>query len=271
MGVTIGSALIRCGHDVRWVESGRSRATAERAQGAGFVSSASLKPVIDGADVVFSVCPPSSACDVADEVAALGFSGIYVDANAVAPQTAQRVSDRIVGAGGHYVDGGIVGPPAHRAGSTRLYLSGPQAPEICAAMRDEILEVIDAGEGACSASSIKMCYAAYTKGSSALLLAVRALARALDVEDSLLGEWDRSQKGLSDRAQATARGTAPKAWRFTGEMNEIARTFASAGLPDGFHQAAEEIYERMASLKTEEDADLEQVLVALLAQPTRSD
>jgi hypothetical protein len=109
-----------------------------------------------------------------------------------------------------------------------------------------------------------MCYAAYTKGSSAVILAIRALAASQGVEDALLSEWDISQPGLAARSDAAARGTSRKAWRFEGEMQEIASTFADAGLPSGFHEAASDIYRRMRELKTVEDADIQCVIEKLL-------
>jgi len=120
--------------------------------------------------------------------------------------------------------------------------------------------------GAGAASAVKMCYAAYTKGSSALVLAIRALAEDNGVTETLLAEWDISQKGLRDSSERSALGTSPKAWRFAGEMREIATTFDAAGLPNGFHLAAAEIYERMAHFKNDDPARLEQVIEALLTK-----
>jgi hypothetical protein len=97
---------------------------------------------------------------------------------------------------------------------------------------------------ATAASAVKMAYAAWTKGSSALLLGVRALARAEGVEDALLAEWALSQPRLADQFERSARAAVTKGWRWVGEMEEIAQTMADAGLPDGFHQAAAEIYRR---------------------------
>ena len=124
--------------------------------------------------------------------------------------------------------------------------------------------VISGGAGA--ASALKMCYAAYTKGSGALLLAIRAVAQAEGVADALLDEWEISQQGLGERSELAAMGAGAKAWRFVGEMREIARTFRSAGLPGEFHDGAAEIYHRMAALRTA-DATLNEVL-ALLGDAT---
>jgi hypothetical protein len=95
-----------------------------------------------------------------------------------------------------------------------------------------------------AASAVKMAYASWTKGSAALLLAARALARAEGVEDTLLAEWDISQPGLTERSARAAGSAAAKGWRWVAEMEEIAAAIAAAGLPDGFHLAAAEIYRR---------------------------
>ena len=260
MGVTVGRTLAAGGHSVRWVAAGRSPATVERAAVAGLVTCADLAGALDGADAVISVCPPDQAETIAEAVADAGFPGLYLDANAVAPDTARRLEALL---GARLVDGGIIGPPAERAGTTRLYLSGGPAGTAAAWFGAGPLEAValaDRPVGA--ASALKMCYAAYTKGSAALLLAVRALARAEDVDDGLLEEWALSQPGLAERSAAAARGTAPKAWRFVGEMAEIAATFEGADLPRGFHEAAGETFARLAGLK-DRDAGLDEVLARL--------
>ena len=130
------------------------------------------------------------------------------------------------------------------------------------------VETAVVGTGLAQASALKMCYAAYTKGSSALLLAIRALAEAEGVTDGVLGEWQRSQPGLPERSEAAARGSSKKAWRFVGEMDEIARSFEGASLPGGFHEAAAEVYRRMADLKDVEHPTLALVLERLLDSKT---
>ena len=109
------------------------------------------------------------------------------------------------------------------------------------------VRLVDGGAG--RASAVKMCFAAWTKGTSALLLAVRTLADAAGVDESLLAEWATSMSGLDDRSRSIAAGVGPKAWRFEGEMHQIANSFDDAGLPPGFHLAAAELYSRMADLK----------------------
>ncbi len=228
MGAAVGALLVAAGHTVLWLPAGRSEATAARAQAAGLTPAAAL----DAAEVVLSICPPHAALGVARP------GGLFVDANAISPATALQVGAKA----GEWVDGGIVGPPPVTPGTTRLYLAGERAPEIAALFAPTALEpvVLDAPPPA--ASALKMAYAAWTKGGAALLLALRATARASGVEDALLAEWARSQPGLQARSEAAAESAAAKGWRWIGEMEEIAATFAAAGQPAGFHAAAAEVY-----------------------------
>src|SRR3954447_4547101 len=125
MGAALGARLHERGHDVLWVGDRRSAATRERAEAAGLRDAGTLAALRDAADLVLSVCPPHAALDVARAVA--GYRVVFVDANAIAPATVRAVRRVVEDAGGRLVDGGIVGPPPTREGTTRLYLSGAEA------------------------------------------------------------------------------------------------------------------------------------------------
>ena len=258
MGATVAAA---CSGTVLWASDGRSEATCKRAADAGLTDAGDIESVVTAADVVISVCPPHGALGLADTVADAGFEGCYVDANAVSPATARKIASRF----DSFVDGGLIGPPAIRPGTTRLYLSGSDAARVAARFEGSMLEprVLDGG-GPGTASALKMAYASWTKGTSALLAAVAALAAAEGVADDLLTEWDLSLPGVAERLAGTAGEVAPKAWRWMGEMDEIAATFAQAGLPDGFHRAAGEVYRRLGSFKDSPGATVEEMLEALL-------
>ncbi len=198
-----------------------------------------LAEIVTRSDVIISVCPPHAARDVARQVA--GFRGLYLDANAISPATAGEVAAIVAAGGAGFADGGIIGPPPAAPGLTRLYLSGPRAAEVQALFGGTDVDArVVPPPG--SASAVKMAYASWTKGSAALLLAARALARAEGVEPVLLEEWGISQPGLERRSAAATGSATAKGWRWVAEMEEIAATMAAAGLPDGFHQAAAEIY-----------------------------
>ena len=256
MGASLAAS---CSGRMVWCGAGRSTATRERAAAAGIEDLGSLAELATTADVIVSVCPPGSAVDVADEVRAAGFAGIYVDVNAIAPASARRIGERF----DRFVDGGVVGPPVEAAGTTRLYLSGAAAADVASLWEGSALEVrlVEGGPGA--ASAVKACFAAWTKGTAALLLAIRALARAEAVEPALLAEWATSLPALAAQSERTARANAPKAWRFAGEMDEIAAAFAAHDLPVGFSHAAAELYERLAGYKDREDVTLDEVLAQL--------
>jgi 3-hydroxyisobutyrate dehydrogenase-like beta-hydroxyacid dehydrogenase len=248
MGAAVGGCLVTAGHTVLWDPDGRSRATTGRALAAELTGTG-LDSVVSRSSVIFSVCPPHAALDVARHVAAAGFGGVYVDANAISVATAARVASAVTAAGAAYVDGGIIGPPPENTGRTRLYLCGERAAEVRALFTRSALDARIA-EGAhgepYAASAVKMAYAAWTKGTGALLLACRALARAGGVERTLLEEWGLSQPALRAQSERSAGAAAAKGWRWVAEMEEIAASMAAAGLPPGFHQAAAEIFDRAA-------------------------
>ena len=242
MGAAVAAALRLRGHDVVWASEGRSAATAARASTAGLRDVGSAEAMAAACDVVISVCPPGAAAGVA--VAMGGFAGTYVDANAVSPTTARAIGAIVEAAGATFVDGGIVGSPPREPGTTRLYLSGPSAAEVAALFAGTVLETPVVSERIGDASAVKMTYAAWTKGTAALVLAVRETARAEGVEEALVAEWARSLPDLADEHARAMRSAATKGWRWVAEMEEIAATFAATGQPDGFHRAAAEIYRR---------------------------
>jgi 3-hydroxyisobutyrate dehydrogenase-like beta-hydroxyacid dehydrogenase len=263
MGSMVGAAVRSGGSRVLWAGEGRSAATRKRASDAGLEDVGSVTALVRASDVILSVCPPHAAADVATQVAALRFAGTYVDGNAVSPATAREIGGIVEKVGATFVDGGIIGPPPVKPGSTRFYVSGAGAERIAALLTAGPLQSIVVPGDSGAASAVKMAYASWTKGSAALLLAVCAMASAEGVEDSLVREWKISQPELSARAESAAKSNAKKAWRFIGEMEEIAATFAAAGLPDAFHQGAAEIYRRMEVYKEGPAPSFAEVLRAL--------
>ncbi len=263
MGAAIGRAARERGARVLWVAAARGEATRQRAEAAGLESAGSLREALGAATVTLSVCPPHAALDVAASVAALGYRGTYVDANAVSPATVRRIAAIVEAAGASLVDGGIVGPPPGSGAESRLYLCGRHAERIAALFVGGPLApvVLDAPIGA--ASALKACYAAWTKGTAAMLASIRALAEHEGIAGALAEEWRRSQPdlfGRLDRAVANTR----KGWRWVGEMEEIAATFAAANLPAGFHSASAEVFRRLEPFKDHGGVTLQDVVGALL-------
>jgi 3-hydroxyisobutyrate dehydrogenase-like beta-hydroxyacid dehydrogenase len=249
MGSTIGACAAAGGARVLWVSAERSAATRARAERRGLIAYASLAEALAQSEIVLSVCPPEFAVETAQSVAALKFRGVYVDANAVSRATAEEIGRIVTAAGADFVDGGIIGAPVERAGTTRLYLSGPRATEIVELFTGSMLDARAIGTAPGAASALKVAYAAWTKCTDILVLAIRAFAAREGIDQALLEEWAISQPALEKKCERAAAVAAPKAWRFVGEMREISEAFQAAGLPGGFHLAAAEICERLAGFK----------------------
>jgi len=248
MGAAVGAVLRGHGHRVLWASAWRSRETRSRAEAAGLGDAGSLEELVRRSEIILSVCPPHAALEVAGSVA--GFRGLFVDANAIAPATAREVEGVVVAGGGDCVDGGIVGPPPREDGTTRLYLSGPAAESVAALFAGSLLDARVVSGEVGTASALKMAYAAWTKGTAALLLAIGELARAEGVEQALQEEWRLSLPDLPERSERAARSARAKGWRWVAEMEEIASTFDAAGLPPGFHRAAAEVFRSSAEART---------------------
>jgi 3-hydroxyisobutyrate dehydrogenase-like beta-hydroxyacid dehydrogenase len=249
MGSTIGAAAAASGARVVWASEQRSKASRDRAKQAGLIDVENLANALHESDIVLSICPPHAAVEVAEIVAQHNFKGIYVDANAISRATAVQVGEIVSRTGASFVDGGIIGAPVKKAGTTRLYLSGVHAPEIAELFSASMLDARAIGPEPGAASALKVAYAAWTKCTDTLLLAIRVFAAHEGVDQALLQEWGISQPELERRCQRAAAVAVPKMWRYVGEMEEIAATFKAAGLPAGFHLAAAEICQRLTPFK----------------------
>jgi 3-hydroxyisobutyrate dehydrogenase-like beta-hydroxyacid dehydrogenase len=175
----------------------------------------------------------------------------------------QRIGQAMAQAGIEFVDGSIVGGPAWEPGQTWLYLTGGEAQRAADCFSAGPLETCVIGEEIGKAAALKMCFAAYTKGSTALLCAILAAAEELGVRQELEAQWSRGGSDFAQQTQERVRRVTAKAWRFAGEMEEISATFQEAGLPRGFHAAAADVYRRIAHFKGAETPSLDEVLEAL--------
>jgi 3-hydroxyisobutyrate dehydrogenase-like beta-hydroxyacid dehydrogenase len=252
MGVSIGASAQNSDCQVIWASHGRSLVTRARANSQGFEDAGSLADLCQTCKVIISVCPPHFAASLAQEVIEFGFQGLYIDANAISPDHVLKIERSMCSHGILFVDGGIIGGPAWKPGETVLYLSGQDADLAANLFKNGPLATKILGEHVGMASALKLCYASYTKGITALLCASLAAAEQFGVRKAYQEQWVLENNELAVNAEKRLRGVTLKAWRFSGEMNEIAEMFAAAGLPVGFHQASGEIFERMAKYK---DAD----------------
>jgi 3-hydroxyisobutyrate dehydrogenase-like beta-hydroxyacid dehydrogenase len=265
MGVSLAVTAKNTGHTAYWVSEGRSSDTYERAAKNGLIETQTVQELCDRCSVIICVCPPHAATAVAEQVLATSFKGLYADVNAISPQRAKRIGQLMRDASVEFVDGGIIGGPAWKPGTTWLYLSGRAAFQISACFADGPLATEIIGDDIGKASALKMCFAANSKGTVALLCAIVAAAEKMGVRKELEKQWSRNGSEYAQNALSNISSVTAKAWRFSGEMEEIASTLEAVGLPGGFHLAACDIYTRISRFK---DADMippvEEVLDALL-------
>ena len=265
MGISIAVSAQNSGNTLCWVSSGRSAATRARAEKYALQDLDTLNNLCAQCDAILSVCPPHAAEELAHQVIACGFTGLYLDANAISPRRVYQIAQAMSSSGASYVDGGIIGGPAWKPNSTWLYLSGPRAQEAAEFFSAGPLVPHVLGDEVGKSSALKMCFSAYSKGTTALLAAVLAAAESLGIQDDLNRQWSHGNPNFPANTAERVRGVTAKAWRFSGEMEEIAVTFQDAGLPGDFHIAAAEIYSRLARFKDAPQLPpLEDVLAAVL-------
>jgi 3-hydroxyisobutyrate dehydrogenase-like beta-hydroxyacid dehydrogenase len=223
--------------------SERSRALAREA---GLTDVGTVARLVAQCDVVLSVMNPGAALDFAREAAdALRASGrqtLIVDCNAIAPDTVHEIAGVVQGAGGRFLDAGIIGPPPRGKAKTNLYVSGPGAADL-EQLAGPQLVVHVVSERIADASALKMCYGALNKGTQALWLEVLLAAQRLGVDGLLDQQLQQShQADLYKWALGQFPQMPPKAYRWVPEMLEISKTLGASGITPKVFQGAAEIY-----------------------------
>lgn len=245
MGHAIGRLLHDNGFSVLTCLHGRSERTRALAVQAGIVDTQSLDDLVLQSDVLLCVLVPSRAGAVADEIAdairRTGADLLYVDCNAVSPATVRRIGDTILAAGARFADAGIVGPPPREPGTTRFYASGPGAREF-AELRSGGLDVRVIGDEIGQASGLKMCYAAMTKGLIALGAELLVAAQLMSLDGALRDEQRESMPEVLGWLERSLPTMPPKAYRWVGEMEEIAATFQDLGMTPKILTGAADVY-----------------------------
>ena len=263
MGHAIGRELLTAGYRVVTTLEGRSAHSQELARRAGITDAGDLDQAIAAADIVLSIMPPAAAPEFAKAVTAVlerSPKPIYfADCNAIAPEVSRGIGVTVAAAGAHYLDVGIIGLPPKSGRCPRFYASGEYAP-VLEPLAGAAFDLKLMGDEVGRASAIKMCYAALTKGTWTLQTAVLLAGQALGVDRELWAEFETSQADDLARMRARIPWLAADSQRWIGEMEQIAATFRSAGVTDGFHQGAASIFQMLANspLSTETRANADQ-------------
>jgi 3-hydroxyisobutyrate dehydrogenase-like beta-hydroxyacid dehydrogenase len=248
MGASIGAQLVATNHEVLWWPPGRGQATSKRAGQAGLRAS-TVREDWQSADYIVSICPPDAAESVTQFVLDLEYRGTFVEANAISPMRSIALAHRLHAAGIRCLDASVIGGPVWPG-------QGPSISTIaCAGHGAEAFASLFASSGfdarvvsdqVGDASSLKMVFAALTKGSTALIAEILHVAEQLGVRSELETLW--GEKATATRHQQVITNAA-KAWRFAGEMDEISETFAQVGAQSGFHQSAAHVFRRLQAHK----------------------
>lgn len=248
MGHTVGAVLREHGLRILTCLDGRSERTRALAAEADFEDVPTVEDLVIAADIVLCILVPAEAMGVAQRAASAirttGADVLYADCNAIAPQTVGAIGATITGAGGRFADVGIIGGPPKQPG-TRFYTSGPGAADF-AALSDYGLDVRTLSEEIGQASGLKMCYGALTKGLQALGVELLVAAKLMGLDEPLRAEQEQSTPDVLNWLQRAVPTMPPKAYRWVGEMEEIAATFANLGMTPSIFQGAADLYRFIA-------------------------
>ncbi|MER7662813.1 DUF1932 domain-containing protein [Streptomyces sp. NPDC096193] len=245
MGAAMAAQARLSGAEVLWCPTGRSSATRNRALRYGLSAASELRELVDTADVILSICPPAHAEDIAVEVAAQGFAGIYVDGNAISPGTMARVCAIAARGGATVVDGSIIGSPPSDSKSPRLYLSGPEdaLASVASLFTGSAVHAHALSGGIGRASALKLSYSSYQKTSRVLAAVSYALASDYGVEEELFHiAQGRTTSYLADTDYIPK--VAARSWRWGPEMLEVADALRESGLPACLAEASAAIMSR---------------------------
>lgn len=268
MGVAIAGQIRRSGVRVLWCRTGRSPRTAERAAGAGLESVETLPGLLSKADIMFSICPPEFAEDVAADVAEHGYTGLYVDANAISPQRCKRITHCLTKVGARVLDGAIIGPPPTDTRAARLYLAGDNtdAARVAELFSGTTVDALRVDGPIGTASALKMAYASYQKATRTLAAVAHALATSHGVTEHLLTEAARSSRSpLAEPDYLPS--VAARAWRWKPEMQEIADALAAEALPPDLALATAAVLTRWSADKDAWNLPLDAALGRLRTEP----
>jgi L-threonate 2-dehydrogenase len=254
MGSAVGRRLAEHGVRIVTVLAGRSAGSIARAERAGFTAVAGFEQLAAAADIILSIVPPGEAVGLAKQMApVLGRAArkpLYVDCNAVSPETASRIGEVLAATGCAYVDAGIIGPPPSASSRTVFYAAGDAAPKLQRLNQLGLsLRVLDAPIGA--ASALKMSYAGITKGLTGIGAAMMLGATRSGADAALAQELAESQPQLLAWLTRQVPSMYPKAYRWVAEMEEIAAFAAADTAAPEIYQGLARLYQRLATAAAE--------------------
>ncbi|MET9646194.1 NAD(P)-dependent oxidoreductase [Streptomyces syringium] len=263
MGAAIAACAATNAAAVLWCAEGRSPASTARAEQFGLTAVPTLQELLDRSDMAISLCPPAAAEDLARNVAARRFNGVYVEANAINPERSVRIAG-LLGPAATVVDGGVVGSPPVRGKTPTLYLSGPPAATawVEEAFADTAVRTKVLGTEIGQASALKLAYASFQKTSRVLVALAIGVAREHGVDQELVEVASRRTDSYLSEPEYIAKAAA-RAWRWGPELEEAADMLTAAGLPPEMLHAAASTLARWDDAKDDGELTLTDALERL--------
>jgi 3-hydroxyisobutyrate dehydrogenase-like beta-hydroxyacid dehydrogenase len=250
MGQGVAMQLKKKGFDVCTALDKRSERSRKMAAEAGLTDVGSIARLVAEADLVMSVMNPGAALEFAREAAEAirdqSHKPVFIDCNAVSPDTMREIDAALRAAGSRCLDGGLIGPPPRGNAKVNLYVSGPGVADL-EQIANEQLKVHVMSERLGDASAIKMCYSAFNKGTQGLALETLMAAQRLGVYEALEKQILSSRSDMYNSFLNAFPQLPPKAYRWVPEMHEIARTFAGVGMTPRIFQGEADMFELVAA------------------------
>jgi len=245
MGHGCGKVFLENNFRVVSALNGRSNRTKKLSETAGIEDVASIENIVNYSDIILSILPPEKAYEQAVQVNKVILKSqkpiTYVDCNAISPETVKKINQEISSEFCNFIDAGIIGlNPIVEKGQTRFYVSGPNTDPIMMLNNKGII-IKDLGKEIGKASAMKMVYASATKGTFALHAAVLTTAHKLGLSNDYFTELEYSKPDILSAMERMVPRIPLDAARWEGEMHEIAKTFADAGVTSKFHEGSAEI------------------------------
>ena len=268
MGAAVARRLVENGVRVLTSLTGRSAASEARAGAAGMT--AVELGQLASAQIVLSILPPAHALVFAGEIAPVlaGSASaaepgrvnkpVFVDCNAVSPDTVREIAAVFAGVGVACVDGSIIGlPPRQGQPSPHFYIAGAAwdtARVLPLAEYGLDVRVLDGPVGA--ASALKMCYAGINKGVAAIASAMILAAARSGASAALYQEMSESLPGLLTSLGRQVPDMLPKAQRWVAEMREIAAFAGTDPAAHSVYVGFSELFDRVARDVAQDGAEV---------------
>ncbi len=236
-----------------WCPTGRSEATAARAEAGRFTAVPTVAELVERSDVILSICPPMFAEAIAAEVGQYDVSGKdYVEANPVTRQQLDQITKALPGAA--VIDGAIIGSVPGTGKKPALYVAGPSHATLMLAAIFSGTDVIvrRLGTEVGKASALKSAYSTYQKGARVLTVLAHALADEHGVRDEMLElAAQRSGSYLSEPDYVAE--LAAIAWRWSPDLTVAAAELDAAGYPGQAVGALADVLDQWSSTRNNWD------------------